>query len=148
MSFEEGKSITDLKYLKDNDIKLTYLSTELAHIFNKQIFEYGFVHADPHSANVFVRKENGEVKIILLDHGLYRELPHDFRINYANFWKGIITQNVELLAKACRNLNVSEENIALYISVVTSKTYTNIMSKDNKYDSSRKITGQISNYLY
>ncbi len=34
---------------------------------------YGYVHCDPHPGNVLVQKEphTGEVKIVLLDHGLY-----------------------------------------------------------------------------
>jgi aarF domain-containing kinase len=39
------------------------------------IFKYGFVHGDPHSGNILVRKKNNtknEGEIILLDHGLYQ----------------------------------------------------------------------------
>lgn len=37
------------------------------------IFKYGFVHGDPHSGNIIVRKLPNEkdVTIYLLDHGLY-----------------------------------------------------------------------------
>lgn len=112
---------------------------------NRQIFEFGFVHADPHGGNVFVRKENGEPKIILLDHGLYRTLDHDFKINYCNFWKGIITQDKDLIMKTCLGLNVSRENIELFLSIICSKDYQQLMNKDNKYASNRKI-GQISKY--
>jgi len=146
MSFEEGRPITDLKYLQENNISLTYLATLMAHIINKQIFEFGFVHADPHGGNVFVRKENNEVKIILLDHGIYRQLDDEFRINYANFWKGIITQDKDLIKTTCLKLNVTNENIELFLNIITSKSYKEIMNKDNKFDSNRKI-GQISKII-
>lgn len=37
------------------------------------IFVHGFVHGDPHSGNIVVKKQpnDKEVTIYLLDHGLY-----------------------------------------------------------------------------
>ncbi len=138
MSFEEGKSITDLKYLKENNINLTHLANILANIFNKQIFEFGFVHADPHSGNIFVRKENEEVKIVLLDHGLYRTLDGELRRNYAKMWQGIITQNKDLLISSCESLNVTD--MELFIAIITSKTYKDVMSEEKKFDSNRRLS--------
>jgi hypothetical protein len=43
-----------------------------------QIFHSGFVHADPHPGNILVRKskvDGKEAEIVILDHGLYEELP-------------------------------------------------------------------------
>jgi aarF domain-containing kinase len=91
MSFEEGSSITNLEYLRKNNIDFKQVSTYLSDVFYKQIFEFGFVHSDPHPGNIFVRKEkeNGKVttKIILLDHGLYRDYDETFRYNYCNLWR-------------------------------------------------------------
>lgn len=91
MSFEEGSSITNLDYLRRNKIDFKKVSTILSDVFFKQIFELGFVHSDPHPGNIFVRKEieNGRelTKIILLDHGLYRDYDETFRYHYCNLWR-------------------------------------------------------------
>ena len=91
MSFEGGSSITDLDYLRKNDINFKKVATILSKLFYKQIFQFGFVHSDPHPGNIFVRKEflNGKeiTKVILLDHGLYRDYDESFRYNYCNLWR-------------------------------------------------------------
>ena len=68
------------------------------------IFKYGFVHADPHPGNIFVRpKEDQENKkhkdydIVLLDHGIYRELSPEVLKNYSKLWTGIITRDTETI---------------------------------------------------
>jgi len=93
MSFEEGSSITDINYLKKNKIDVKDVSLLLSEIFYKQIFQFGFVHSDPHPGNIYIRKEkeNGKevTKIVLLDHGLYRDYDDHFRYNYCNLWRGL-----------------------------------------------------------
>lgn len=91
MSYEEGSSITNINYLRDNKIDTKELSIMLSETFYKQIFEFGFVHSDPHPGNIFVRKEKVKgkdvIKIVLLDHGLYREYDDNFRYSYCNLWR-------------------------------------------------------------
>lgn len=45
--------------------------------FNEMIFIHGDVHCDPHAANLFLRKDEvtGQLQLVLLDHGLYRQVP-------------------------------------------------------------------------
>ena len=45
--------------------------------FNEMVFIHGDVHCDPHAANLFLRKNpaNGQMQLVLLDHGLYRYTP-------------------------------------------------------------------------
>ena len=91
MSYEEGASITNINYMRQNKIDIKETATILSELFYKQIFQLGFVHSDPHPGNIFVRKEkvNGKdiTKIVLLDHGLYREFDDHFRYHYCNLWR-------------------------------------------------------------
>jgi aarF domain-containing kinase len=141
MSFEEGKSITNMKYIKENKISIKEVGKILTDTFNRQIFELGFVHSDPHPGNLFIRKEkiNGKekTKLILLDHGLYRILDDSFRLNYCLLWKGIITQNKNYIRESCKNLNIKQ--IELFISILTSNTYNEIINQSKKYASNRHI---------
>jgi aarF domain-containing kinase len=141
MSFEEGKSITNMDYINSNKIKIKDIADILTDAFNRQIFEFGFVHSDPHPGNLFVRKEKVDGKemtrLVLLDHGLYRDLDDSFRYNYCLLWRGLITQNKEFLRQSCNALGVSQ--VELFISVLTSNTYDSIMDNDNRYNSHKQL---------
>ena len=43
MSFEEGKPITDKKFIKENKICIKEVGKNLADIFNTQIFNYNLI---------------------------------------------------------------------------------------------------------
>ncbi|KAK8777715.1 hypothetical protein V5799_020945 [Amblyomma americanum] len=59
--------------------------------FAEQLFHTGFVHADPHPGNVFVKKgDDGKAKIVLLDHGLYEYISKENRLSLCQLWKSII----------------------------------------------------------
>jgi aarF domain-containing kinase len=149
MSMEEGRPITNVKYIKDHKIEIKEIANILCDVFNRQIFELGFVHSDPHPGNLFIRKEKVDGKemtrLVLLDHGLYRDLDNDFRFAYASLWRGIITQNKDLLRQSCNQLNISK--VELFISILTSNTYDTLMNKENKYAAGKRI-GQKSKFVF
>lgn len=67
------------------------LSSLISSVFQAQIFSNGFVHCDPHPANVLWQKiKDGNVQLVLLDHGLYKQIDDDFRFNYASLWKALV----------------------------------------------------------
>jgi len=142
MSFEEGKPITDAKYIKENKIKIREIAKDLTDIFNKQIYDFGFIHSDPHQGNLFVRKVDDKsskknFKLVLLDHGLYRDLDDSFRYHYMNLWRGIIMQDKKILKEGCNNLGI--DKVELFMSVLTSKTYDELMDKSTKYDTDKRL---------
>jgi aarF domain-containing kinase len=141
MSFEEGKSITDMRYIKDNKISIKEIANILTDTFNKQIFQLGFVHSDPHPGNLFIRNEvvNGKkiTRLVLLDHGLYRDLDDSFRLNYCLLWRGLITQNKQLLKESCSNLGINK--FELFISILTSNAYDDIMDSNKKYSTGQRM---------
>lgn len=66
----------------------------------RQMFRHGSVHCDPHGANVLVRphprakKGSGRPQLVLLDHGLYRELTEQFRVDHCRLWKAMVFKDV------------------------------------------------------
>ena len=92
MEFIEGINVDDVETLKKEKFKLKEVSAILSDCFNQQIFKFGTVHADPHSGNIFVRrdKETKKTQVVLLDHGLYKYLSPSLRYAYSNLWMGFL----------------------------------------------------------
>ncbi|XP_066340071.1 uncharacterized protein [Miscanthus floridulus] len=63
----------------------------LIELFGEMIFVHGFVHGDPHPGNILVSPQgHGKFSLVLLDHGIYRELDQKFRLDYCQLWKALI----------------------------------------------------------
>ena len=74
MSFEDGEYISNEQYLKDKNINKSELAKLISSVFCQQIYQHGFVHCDPHEANLLVRPHpegNGRPQLVLLDHGKF-----------------------------------------------------------------------------
>lgn len=85
------------------------LSSLISSVFQAQIFSDGFIHCDPHPANVLWRNTaNGNVELVLLDHGLYKEIDDEFRINYASLWKSLLMADIDRIKKSCLSLGIDE----------------------------------------
>lgn len=113
-----------------------------------------FIHADPHSGNVFVRKlphkpnkytkncdtssninnnndpAAGFTQLILLDHGLYKSLTPELKYAYSLLWKGLLNQDESNVEKAAKMLGV--KNYYMFASMITSKDWHDIMDKSKR----------------
>ncbi|KAK6913507.1 ABC1 atypical kinase-like domain [Dillenia turbinata] len=88
---KKNLEIDDLDYMKDNGINPLKVARALVQIFAEMVFIHGFIHGDPHPGNIFVAPEGPEgFTLVLLDHGIYRELDASFRLDYCELWKALI----------------------------------------------------------
>ncbi len=56
------------------------------------------VHCDPHAANMLVRLDKkAKPQLVLLDHGLYKQLSEELRLEYAGLWQALIFGNEKVL---------------------------------------------------
>ena len=97
MSFEEGCRITDVAALQAAQLPVPDVARLLAEVFSEQMFCTGFLHCDPHPGNLLVRKSTAAtatggpgIELVLLDHGLYREIDDAFRVSYCRLWQALI----------------------------------------------------------
>jgi aarF domain-containing kinase len=138
MEYCPGAKVTDLEFMHQNNIDPYEVSARLAQIFSEMIFIHGFVHCDPHPGNVFIRlttpprrwwpfwtSKKPTWELVLLDHGLYRELPADFRLAYARLWKSVIEGDVEKIKEACRDIGAGDA-YRLFSSVLTHRTWSSV----------------------
>ncbi|EDO01851.1 hypothetical protein SS1G_04326 [Sclerotinia sclerotiorum 1980 UF-70] len=73
-------------------LSLKQVMTTMVDLFSAQMFLWGVVHCDPHPGNIFIRRQpNGQPELVLIDHGLYVYMTPEFRHQYCQFWKAIMT---------------------------------------------------------
>ncbi|TPX31804.1 hypothetical protein SmJEL517_g04969 [Synchytrium microbalum] len=128
MEYIDGANVDEVSYIKKHDINTRAVSTELNKIFSEMIFLHGFVHCDPHTANVFIRSRPKpsiwtrfwshvfnrphinpyNFELVLLDHGLYRTLERSFRLAYARLWDALIRSDERGIADASHELFMSD----------------------------------------
>nr|KAG5707224.1 hypothetical protein BaRGS_017908 [Batillaria attramentaria] len=134
---QEGRNgeqcLSDLRHLKyiyvpsvlwDMTSKVDY---KLVQCFSDQIFLSGFVHADPHPGNVFVRKgADGKAELVLLDHGLYDFLKPPDRKALCQVYKAIIMLREEDMQKYSLDLGVKDADLA-YMRKMAQDRFDKIM---------------------
>ncbi|CAG9767963.1 unnamed protein product [Ceutorhynchus assimilis] len=106
--FIEGIKISDTAKLKKEGFSLVDINYKLFETFGYQIFQTGFVHADPHPGNVLVRKCNGQTELVILDHGLYQTTTKEERMALSHFWKAIVLANHDNMKTYSKSLGVDD----------------------------------------
>ena len=111
MEFMPGFSIGNTDAIDAAGLDHAQLTTTLLTVFATMIFGSGYIHCDPHAGNILVDPNppsNAPFRLVLLDHGLYREIDDQFRSAYCKLWVAMLTQNEELLDEACVGLGVPQ----------------------------------------
>eukprot|EP01124_Arcella_intermedia_P022496 TRINITY_DN3359_c0_g1_i2.p1 TRINITY_DN3359_c0_g1~~TRINITY_DN3359_c0_g1_i2.p1 ORF type:complete len:523 (-),score=132.99 TRINITY_DN3359_c0_g1_i2:80-1648(-) len=129
--------INDTSCLDQNNINKHEAAALLMNCFSEQIFVHGFVHSDPHPGNLMVRKvddkgkvienageKKGLVQLVLLDHGLYKEIPEKMRIWYCKLWRGLVLRNNDDIEKYGRKLGCGDHS-HLFALLLTFRPPTN-----------------------
>jgi aarF domain-containing kinase len=132
MSFEEGFHATDLASIQTSGLQRSDIAALLSKTFCQQMYRHGFVHCDPHEANVLIRphpRDSSRPQLVLLDHGLYKQLPDEFRREYCRLWNALILGDMQEIEKHCRNLKAGDA-FPLLSAILTMKPWNDIISKD------------------
>ncbi|XP_004500484.1 putative ABC1 protein At2g40090 [Cicer arietinum] len=136
MEYMDGAYINDVKAIKKLGIHPHELSILVSQTFAEMMFKHGFVHCDPHAANLLVRplpSSNASFlgwrkpQLILLDHGLYKELDFDTRTNYAALWKALIFADANAIKKYSTKLGAGEDLYALFAGVLTMRPWNRVV---------------------
>jgi aarF domain-containing kinase len=135
MSFEEGFNATDKNAMVEAGIDTAAAAELIGRTWLNQTYRYGFVHCDPHAGNVLVRRhikngrDTGRPQVVLLDHGLYRELDDDFRLQYAAMWKALVLADLPGIERAATALGVGE-HYPLFSAILTQRPWDDIIRND------------------
>ncbi|WP_435412708.1 ABC1 kinase family protein [Psychroserpens mesophilus] len=102
LEYISGIKIDQIEVLKSKDFDTKIIASRLATSFFKQIFEYGFFHADPHPGNLFVLP-NGH--ICYLDFGMMGSmLPRDISI-FGKLFIAISEKDVKGIIQSLQRLS-------------------------------------------
>ncbi|KAJ4761376.1 Protein kinase superfamily protein [Rhynchospora pubera] len=139
MEFMEAAEVTDVKAIKKHGLRPHDVSKLVSKAFAEMMFKHGFVHCDPHAANLMVRPlpkpvswwssffKRRKPQLILLDHGLYKELDFDTRTSYAALWKGLVFADEKAIRENSINLGAGEDLYVLFAGVLTMRPWKRVI---------------------
>jgi aarF domain-containing kinase len=132
MGFEQGSYVTDIAAINRMGLDPAHVARLISVAFCEQMYRHGFVHCDPHDANLLVRPhktKKGQPCLVLLDHGLYRELTPEFRKNYCRLWQALVCSDEDGIKEYCTRLNAGQM-FTLLASMLLMRPWDDITSKD------------------
>ncbi|XAR71931.1 Cadmium-transporting ATPase [Bertholletia excelsa] len=136
MEFMDGVQVNDVKKIKALGIQPHDVVKLVSQAFAEMMFKHGFVHCDPHAANLLVRPlpcekrsifGKNKPQLILLDHGLYKELDLRTRANYAALWKALIFADARGIKENSVKLGAGEDLYALFAGVLTMRPWNRVV---------------------
>ncbi|ELR19694.1 Hypothetical protein ACA1_199780, partial [Acanthamoeba castellanii str. Neff] len=136
MDFIHGVKLDDKEGIARMGLSTHKVAELLTTVFSKQIFLDGFVHCDPHPGNVLIRRlrphdpSSDDPELVLLDHGLYRELDDEFRINYCNLWVAIIHADEAKIKDYARILCGPDASYQLFACMLTARAWESVKELD------------------
>jgi predicted unusual protein kinase regulating ubiquinone biosynthesis (AarF/ABC1/UbiB family) len=97
--FIEATKISDIPALEAQGIDANRVALIMTEAYCEQILVHGYFHADPHPGNLLVLP--GPV-VVFIDFGLSKELPEEFRRNYARLIMALISRENDAMVAAFR----------------------------------------------
>lgn len=131
MEYCDGFEIAALEKEKKGEFEpfRKEISRKITQLYSDMIFLHGYVHCDPHHGNLKIELDKqGRLVIHLLDHGLYTQLPFEFRENYAKFWMSIIYANVKGMQEYSEKLGV-KELYAYFACMVSGRSMSAVLGR-------------------
>jgi ubiquinone biosynthesis protein len=104
MEYVEGIKISDSKKLKENGYDVKVIADRFALSYFKQIFNYGFFHADPHPGNLLVLPGN---VICYLDYGMMGGIIRKDLEALGNLFLSVKAKDSRRIIKALQQLSDS-----------------------------------------
>ena len=107
MDYIDGIKISDVEAIRAAGINTAAVSDTLTDLYNTMILERGVFHADPHPGNLFVvpaEQPSAPVRIGLVDFGLTKVLPDQFREQLIVLTSAIVAQNPDAVTNSMEDI--------------------------------------------
>lgn len=106
LEFIKGIKISDLQAMDDSGIDRKQVAENGVKSILKQIFEYGFFHADPHPGNIFVLPDN---VIAPIDFGMMGRIDDEMREDLLNILRGIVDKDAYRITRVLLKIGLIED---------------------------------------
>ncbi|KAJ0753671.1 putative ABC-type Cd(2+) transporter, protein kinase Group-Pl-3 family [Helianthus annuus] len=117
MEYCRGRRVDDLDYIREMGIDPRKVAKVLVEAFAEMIFVHGFVHGDPHPGNILVSLDEKQgFRLVLLDHGIYKTLDEEFRVNYCQLWKALVLLDSHKIQQVAQHFGIGK--YAKYLSLI------------------------------
>ncbi|KAG2155182.1 ABC1 family-domain-containing protein [Suillus bovinus] len=96
----------------------------MVELFSAQMFDWGFVHCDPHPGNIIIRARPcsssskpsskpvlRDPQLVLLDHGLYVTIRPTVKRQYASLWRALLTSDWDTIRNVTGSWGVGEAGL-------------------------------------
>ncbi|KAK3409516.1 hypothetical protein EUGRSUZ_J01633 [Eucalyptus grandis] len=91
--------------------------------FAEMIFVHGFVHGDPYPGNILVSPEDSSgFSLVILDHGIYKRLDEQFRMDYCQLWKALILSDSARVQQLSEHFGVGNYFRYYFLLILTGRT--------------------------
>lgn len=107
MDFLDGTKITDVEALRAAGIDTAAVADSLIDLYNVMVLKHGMFHADPHPGNLLVlppATPDGPARIGLIDFGLTKRLPEEFRQQVVVLTSAIVAQHRQQVTEAMEGM--------------------------------------------
>ncbi|MFS7969638.1 putative ABC-type Cd(2+) transporter [Helianthus anomalus] len=109
MEYCRGRRVDDLDYIREMGIDPRKVAKVLVEAFAEMIFVHGFVHGDPHPGNILVSLDEKQgFRLVLLDHGIYKTLDEEFRVNYCQLWKALVLLDSHKIQQVAQHFGIGK----------------------------------------
>ncbi len=102
MEFIDGIKISDLEALDDAGIDRKKVCQNATEIVLREIFEFGFFHADPHPGNIFILRDN---TVAPVDFGITGYIDDEGVQVIGNILLGLIDRDVDKIIRYLKRYN-------------------------------------------
>ncbi len=108
LEFIQGIKINDFDRLEAAGLDKKIIAANGGHSILRQVFEFGFFHADPHPGNVLVLPDN---VLAPLDFGIMGTIDDELRELLGDLMHGIIQKDVQRIIRVFSEIGIIDEQI-------------------------------------
>ncbi len=108
MEYIDGYTINELLAEKNHKINPITIAKKGANLILKQVFTFGFFHADPHPGNILILTDS---RICFLDYGMTGSLPVKHREFLADIILGFVSRDSARIVRTLKKFSQADETI-------------------------------------
>ncbi|EGN97200.1 hypothetical protein SERLA73DRAFT_110371 [Serpula lacrymans var. lacrymans S7.3] len=134
----------------------------MVELFSAQMFNWGWVHCDPHPGNIIIRphpSDHRRPQLVLLDHGLYVRVSEDFKRQYATLWRGLLAADFSAIEGVTREWGIGTPDLFASATLMKPMKFKNGNGNGNRssggenfeglneYERSVRMKAKLKNFL-